>query len=117
MYAQEGVGAEEHGIMVNRKNWDTKAIQDARKEMELPIGWEEGASHHKISKERLDWLARALNGGLQSRNPGLKSAAGAFWDRTQACIPAGTKAQLKGAPTAKWLWNMPVNLEVGPGTV
>jgi hypothetical protein len=100
--------------MVNRSNWETRTIKQSRQELVIPGEWGGSAGHHKISKEHLEWLGIALDKSLRSRDVPIKNAATAFWNAAQDAIPEPVRADLSGAPTAKWLWNMPVNIEVGP---
>ena len=115
----------------SRKNWDVTAIQQARQSYcksinlwDIPKGWGTGACHHKISKEHLELLGRALErcisqGGLarKEQDADRMAAAREFWKIVQAGIDQEIMTQLASAPMTKVLWNLPVNLEVGPAAV
>jgi hypothetical protein len=103
--------------MVNRNNWETRTLTQSRQDLAIPGEWGRSAGHHKISKEHLEWLSIALDESLKSRDMPIKNAALAFWKATQDVIPEPVKKDLGSAGRAKWLWNIPVNIEVGPADI
>ncbi len=86
--------------------------------------WGTGAIHHKISKDTLDLLGRALTSAM---NPGgskatrrnldveIIDAAKEFWAAAQKCAPSALTGLT--SDITKVLWNLPVNLEIGPAEI
>jgi len=112
-------------------NWAASVIDEARQsyckkkgQWGIPAGWGDGATHHKISKQHLALLAKAINtcmaeGGLSKKqqDPERKAAALSFWKTAQQCAGDKVMKSFSNPPVDKILWNMPVNLEVGPEDV
>ncbi|GHG34511.1 MULTISPECIES: hypothetical protein [Amycolatopsis] len=100
-------------------NWTVKSIAKQKRLMTLPDpSWGPGALHHKISKETLsgivddDGLRLVLSYNASAGTPG-RAGAREFWEA--CCDVAGPEVvgEAAGNPY-KLLWNMAVNLSVGP---
>ncbi|MCK9896910.1 hypothetical protein [Frankia sp. AgB32] len=118
--------------MPKHANWDLAPITRARQAL-LPTNvvrtgpmknWGTGATHHKISKDTLDLLGRALTSAMnpggtkedrRKIDPNTVGAAKQFWEAVQNCT---TRELLSLTPdVTKILWNLPVNLEIGPAEI
>lgn len=78
--------------------------KDKEKKEEVAI--EKGlALHHIISKEKLDAICSEFDS---------KSHSTYFWDLCTLICDEELVAAAKKAPPVKLLWNLPINLEIGP---
>jgi hypothetical protein len=74
------------------------------------------ALHHIISKTTLESIADAVEEALRNKkDKDLQKAASAF--NTLIYKVAGKTVGLQAPTRTKLMWNMPLNLEVGPGNV
>ncbi|MGF7235438.1 MAG: hypothetical protein ACQSGP_10855 [Frankia sp.] len=112
-----------------------KAVDDARKSYAstpgkwgIPAGWGTATSHHKISKEHFELLGKAVQLCLDMRSLGRRdknrdeeqiAAVEPLWDLIATCAGPEVAKQAggKSGSPVKMLWNLPVNLEVGPDMV
>jgi hypothetical protein len=99
--------------------WALKMITDAKEDIgsaKAPKEWGRPLTlHHKISKTHLDWIEQHLQQSLASRELEVKEAAEQFWKTAQ--YAAGKEITKVAGNMQKTLWNMPVNVEIGPSAV
>ncbi|WIX88761.1 hypothetical protein [Amycolatopsis sp. DG1A-15b] len=102
----------------DKSRWAVEPINRQKGLMPLPATWGLGALHHKISKETLSGIVD--DGGLglvrswhaSADTPG-HAGAQEFWEA--CCEIAGSEVVKAAAGNPyKLLWNMAVNLSVGP---
>jgi hypothetical protein len=82
-----------------------------------PISWGDAAFHHQISKTTLEDLGNALEKALQSKDRDIKQAAKGFWDVVRRAARKDITERITDYVYVRTLWNMPVNLELGPVNV
>ena len=108
-------------------NWAAPVIKDGkayfdsplmRKKLNIPAEWGELALHHQISKfylQRLGDDVSAIIYGHVEADAALAKAAKAFWDTAHDVTPNEVKRWSQDF--VQILWNMPLNLEIGPAAV
>ncbi len=84
----------------------------------IPSEWGNLAVHHQISKVYLERLGNEVFAIIQNPQADgtLKKAAQAFWKAAQDAVPTEIKQQANNQ-IVTILWNMPLNLEIGPDLV
>ncbi|MBK8174467.1 MAG: hypothetical protein IPK66_04040 [Rhodospirillales bacterium] len=109
----------------NKDNWqsDNTHIAKANLEKSLPKeskitdAW---ALHHKMSKEKLTWLAEKLVAAILKKSVEAKAFWAALREATMGLytLPAYTGNEFAKQSAQKFaekaLWNIPANLELGP---
>jgi hypothetical protein len=100
----------------SHRAWALKVLVTEKDEIGGPDEWGSLALHHKISKTNLDHIEQDLQTALKSRDRDIAAGAKAFWTAAQdAAGPAVSKDA--GGNMQKLLWNLPVNVEIGPAAV
>jgi hypothetical protein len=93
----------------SKTNWADSVLTEQKRSMVKPTEWGDAAMHHKISKERLVEIAQYLDEAMRNGNKAAK-------DFNATCLRAVDQAIKKKVAhsTDKLLWNMAVNVSVGP---
>ncbi|MFB6816795.1 DUF4157 domain-containing protein [Streptomyces sp. NPDC056347] len=93
---------------LNKSEWAVTAITEAKAaHLPFPPEWKEGALHHIISKERLQEIGETL-----VKEYSTSKAAKKFWTTCLEC--SGEQVQAASTSAVKLLWNLPLNLSIGP---